>query len=376
MGLNMTLEQAQAQSASISSVCQAQVQGYQALQRAIQTFAEDTENLQGKAYDSARNYYQLVLLPLAQGGQLYAETLKKASADFPTSYEEKVDTKSWSEEQLQEYIRKEEEMIAKFNDYVKSLARSSMPSELKYQLEINNTELLRGHHMTKHVYETILARLRAYSTDPIHLFDELNDIDAQLTIGISQTKTCWDASSGAFTIPRDLGWANYLSAYSATKDLNLSQSDCTFVNTMMAEYGFDVTTAKQLLTIKKGIDKKFSIFPQNTRDYIFLRVVGTANYDGFQWDETAGYLTPYFYIEVPSSPITDKKARVVKPLLSIYQDLGLSDQEAKQLNYNLRLQHALANGGKTIKEMYNEDSVKGTSSYNNAKENYKKLMKQ
>ena len=63
MGLNMTLEQAQAQSASISSVCQAQ--GYQALQRAIQTFAEDTENLQGKAYDSARNNYQLVLLPLA-----------------------------------------------------------------------------------------------------------------------------------------------------------------------------------------------------------------------------------------------------------------------------------------------------------------------
>lgn len=87
-------------------------------------------------------------------------------------------------------------------------------------------------------------------------------------------------------------------------------------------------------------------------------------------------ISPYFYIEVPSSPITDKKARVVQPLLSIYQDLGLSDQEAKQLNYNLRLQHALANGSKTIKEMYNEDSVKGTSSYNNAKENYKKLMEQ
>ena len=87
-------------------------------------------------------------------------------------------------------------------------------------------------------------------------------------------------------------------------------------------------------------------------------------------------ISPYFYIEVPSSPITDKKARVVQPLPSIYQDLGLSDQEAKQLNYNLRLQHALANGGKTIKEMYNEDSVKGTSSCNNAKENYKKLMEQ
>jgi len=374
MGLNMTLEQAQAQSASVSSVCQAQVQGYQALQQAIQTFAEDTENLQGKAYDSARNYYQLVLLPLAQGGQLYAETLKKASADFPTGYEEKVDTKNWSEEQLQEYIRKEEEMIAKLNDYAKSLARSSMPSELKHQLEINNTELLRGHHMTKHVYETILAHLRAYSTDSVHLFDELNDIDAQLTIGISQTKTCWDASLGAFTIPSDLAWANYLSAYSATKDLNLSQSDRTFVNTMMAEYGFDVTTAKQLLTIKKGIDKKFSIFPQNTRDYIFLRVVGAANYDGFQWDETAGYLTPYFYIEVPSSPITDEKARVVKPLLSIYQDLGLSDQEAKQLNYNLRLQHNMAGGTySSVSTIKNNDKKNGTNNYDTFKSAYKSI---
>ncbi|MCR5493441.1 MAG: LXG domain-containing protein [Streptococcus sp.] len=369
MGLNMTLEQAQAQSASVISVCQAQVQGYQALQQAIQTFAEDTENLQGKAYDSARNYYQLVLLPLAQGGQLYAETLKKAGADFPTGYEEKVDTKSWSEEQLQEYIRKEEEMIAKLNDYAKSLARSSMPSELKHQLEINNTELLRGHHMTKHVYETILAHLRAYSTDSVHLFDELNDIDAQLAKGISQTKTCWDASSGTFTIPSDLTWVNYLSAYSATKDLNLSQTDRTFVNTMMAEYGFDVTTAKQLLTVKKGIDKKFSNLSQKERDYIFLRVVGAANYDGFQWDETAGYLTPYFYIEVPSSPITDEKAKVVKPLLSIYRDLGLSEQEAKQLNYNLRLQHNMAGGGVSAQEM-KSDTPKN---YESAKNCYKSI---
>ncbi|SFC06074.1 hypothetical protein [Streptococcus equinus] len=366
MGLNMTLEQSQAQSASVNSVCQAQVQGYQALQRAIQNFAEDTENLQGKAYNSARSYYQAVLLPLAQGGQLYVETLKKASTNFPAGYEEKVDTKSWSEEQLQEYIQKEEEMIAKLNDYAKSLAHSGIPSEHKHQLEVNNTELLRGHHMTKHVYETILAHLRAYSTDSVHLFDELNDIDAQLAIGISQTKTCWDASSGTFTIPSDLTWVNYLSAYSATKDLNLSQSDRAFVNTMMAEYGFDLTTAKQLLTVKKGIDKKFSNLSQKERDYIFLRVVGAANYDGFKWDETAGYLTPYFYIEVP---ITDEKAKVVKPLLSIYRDLGLSEQEAKQLNYNLRLQHNMAGGGVSAKEM-KSDTPKN---YESAKNCYKSI---
>ena len=114
----------------------------------------------GKAYDSARNYYQLVLLPLACA-QL-SET-SKASADFPTGYEEKVDTKSWSEEQLQEYIRKEE-MIAKFNDYAKSLARSS--SRLIINLK-SITQNYCEYHMTKHVYETILARCRLI-VDPIH----------------------------------------------------------------------------------------------------------------------------------------------------------------------------------------------------------------
>ena len=57
MGLNMTLEQSEEQARSTQFVCQAEVEGYQALQRAINDFAEETEKLTGKAYDSAKAYY-------------------------------------------------------------------------------------------------------------------------------------------------------------------------------------------------------------------------------------------------------------------------------------------------------------------------------
>ena len=70
MGIDMFLEDSETQSASVVTQCQSQLEAYQSLQTAIQTFAQDTESLQGKAYDSARDFFNSVLLPLAQGGQL------------------------------------------------------------------------------------------------------------------------------------------------------------------------------------------------------------------------------------------------------------------------------------------------------------------
>ena len=67
---------------------------------------------------------------------------------------------------------------------------------------------------------------------------------------------------------------------------------------MMAEYGFDAETAQQLLTIKQGIDKKSQPQVKSSGDYIFLRVVGAANYNDFKWNETAGGLWQYFLLRI------------------------------------------------------------------------------
>ena len=363
MGIDMYLEQSQLQSSSVATMCQSQVEAYQDLQSAIQKFSEDTESLKGDAYDSARSFFASVLLPLSKGGQLYAETFSQAIKKLPEDYQTMVDTKSWREDDLLDKIRQEEQMIAYLYEVNQSFSTLSLDSEKKG----NNTELIRGHQANKRIYETILKDLRAYDSYSGGLFDDLDSIDIQLSRGLAQIETSWDAKTGVFKVPSDLTWVNYLTAYADTKDLQLSRQEKVFVQTMMAEYGFDAETAQQLLTIKQGIDKKFPNSSQEFRDYIFLRVVGAANYDGFRWNETAGGLGHYFYNEFVSDPHTGQKWRTLKPIVEIYQELGLKEEKAKELYYNLRLQHTLAGGGNSSTKMRTDTPKK----YKLAKSEYK-----
>ena len=369
MGIDMYLEQSQLQSSSVATMCQSQVEAYQALQSAIQKFSEDTESLKGDAYDSARSFFASVLPPLSKGGQLYAETFSQAIKKLPADYQSMVDSKSWREDDLLDKIRQEEQMIAYLDEVNQSLSSLTMDSEEKGRLRRSNVELMRGHHANKRVYETILKDLRAYDSYSGGLFDDLDSIDVQLSRGLAQIESSWDAKKGVFKVPSDLTWANYLTAYADTKDLQLSRQEKAFVQTMMAEYGFDAETAQQLLTIKQGIDKKFPTSSQEFRDYIFLRVVGAANYDDFKWNETAGGLWQYFYYEFVSDPQTGQKLRTLKPVLEIFQELGLKEEKAKELYYNLRLQHTLAGGGSDSETMKSRD----LSEYNEAKDKYEKV---
>ena len=371
MGIDMYLEQSQLQSSSIATMCQSQVEAYQDLQSAIQKFSEDTESLKGDAYNSARSFFASVLLPLSKGGQLYAETFSQAIKKLPEDYQTMVDSKSWREDDLLDKIRQEEQMIAYLDEVNQSLSSLTMDSEEKGRLRRSNVELMRGHHANKRVYETILGDLRAYDSYSGGLFDDLDSLDVQLSRGLAQIETSWDAKTGVFKIPSDLTWANYLSAYSDTKDMKLSRQEKAFVQTMMAEYGFDAETAQQLLTIKQGIDKKFPTSSQEFRDYIFLRVVGAVSYNDLKWDETAGYLNNYFYDEVISSPSTVEKMRVEKPLLKIFKELGIKEEkDAKKLIYNLRLQHEMAGGEyKNTKSLQENDP----KLYQNYKDKYEKV---
>lgn len=369
MGIDMYLEQSQLQSSSVATMCQSQVEAYQGLQSAIQKFSEDTESLKGEAYDSARSFFASVLLPLSKGGQLYAETFSQAIKKLPEDYQTMVDSKSWREDDLLDKIRQEEQMIAYLDEVNQSLSSLTMDSEEKGRLRRSNVELMRGHHANKRVYETILRDLRAYDSYSGGLFDELDSIDVQLSRGLAQIESSWDSKNGVFKVPSDLTWANYLTAYADTKDMKLSRQEKAFVQTMMAEYGFDAETAQQLLTIKQGIDKKFPTSSQEFRDYIFLRVVGAANYNDFKWNETAGGLGHYFYNEFVSDPHTGQKLRTLKPILEIYQELGLKEEKAKELYYNLRLQHTLAGGGSDSETMKSRD----LSEYNEAKDKYEKV---
>ena len=373
MSIKMDLGKSQAQADSVKKMCQAQMAGYQALQQSIQVFANDTESLKGKAYDSARAYFSTILLPLAQGSELYAESLQKAIAKLPEEYQARVDTKSWDEEDLLRLIRQEEEQIHQLEAIYESISRLEISRTEKQNLRRTNTDLIRGHQANKRVYEVILEGLRVYDTYSATLFEELEEIDLQLQRGLAQAERSWDSKSKTFTLPSDLSWSKRLSAYAALKDLTLSKQDKVFLEHLMTEYGFDSTTARQILKLKQGLERKFSSifddYTQEERDYLLLRIIGSVSYNGVKWDETAGYLSRYFYKEVVSNPVTGEKQKVPKSLLDIFQELGLSKAEAKQLQYNLSLQHKLSNGGSDAETMKSRD----LTGYKQAKNEYKEV---
>lgn len=361
MGIDMFLEDSETQSASVVTQCQSQLEAYQSLQTAIQTFAQDTESLQGKAYDSARDFFNSVLLPLAQGGQLYAETLSQAITKLPADYQERVDTKSWREDDLLEKIRQEETMIARLDELNTSISQMEASSEQKSALRQNNTELLRGHHANKRVYETILEDLRAYDPYSATLFDDLDNIASQLTIGLSQVKGSWNAAEGVFNTPSNLSWVTYLSAYQVTKELTVSKADKAFITSLMAEYGFDLKTARLILKTKQRIDKKFPNKSQVEKDYLFTLVMGSFVYH--EDSGGSGYVKNQMWFQTAGN-MADVTGLPIRNASDFVEWLGVDKNDVKKLRYEIRLQHAMASG--TVNSSLNAEDKE---SYKKAYEN-------
>ena len=140
------------------------------------------------------------LTALEQGDNSMQKPSLKPSRNYQKT------TKRWSTarvgvDDLLDKIRQEEQMIAYLDEVNQSLSSLTMDSEEKGRLRRSNVELMRGHHANKRVYETILGDLRAYDSYSGGLFDDLDSIDVQLSRGLAQIESSWDAKTGVFKVP-------------------------------------------------------------------------------------------------------------------------------------------------------------------------------
>lgn len=269
MGIKMSLEEANAQAEGVAQLCKTQVEGYEALQRAIYAFELDSESLKGKAYDSARAFFREVLLPLAEGGQLYIETLSEATATFVSDYQSQVDSRSWDEEDLRQYIQDETAAILRLEELQQQLHSHSLPESIRYANRTHNDTLLYWHRYNKRYYENILSHLLDYHTYSATLFSQLASLEARIQTGISQVNGSWDANLGVFKIPQDMTW---------TYDIKAQKEYREAVNTSLSNRSEEMsrqnlTRAKQILyqTIAKlqadGWDKEAILaYIQSTSD--------------------------------------------------------------------------------------------------------------
>lgn len=349
MSIDMILEDSQSQAQTTTSYCQHQLEGYQAIQQAINQFVSDTESLKGKAYDSARTFADTVLTPLARGGELYEETLSQLISKLPSDYIEMVDGKSWREDELIQRIDQQQQCLNVLEEMELQLSLiSAMSLERKTSFHQYHAELIEMHAELKRTYEEILEKLYAFDTYSASIFDALADIDTQMTLGLSQIGESWNAQTGTFQAMANMSWATVLNNQYAVKDVKATTEEKTFMANLMTQYGFDAETAQIILDVKRGIDKEFPKLSQNERDYLLLLTMGNFVYG--EEGKTAltaeeklnGYLADAMWVNTAGTYYEVDNRLLVSTAEDFLTYLGIKQKDIDKLRYNIRLQNQIS----------------------------------
>ncbi|MFD1899202.1 T7SS effector LXG polymorphic toxin [Enterococcus termitis] len=208
MSVDMYVSTSRSQASSVSTMCKSQVEGYHELQKAITDFVVASPFLTGKAYDSAKDYFQSVLYPLAQGGILLSEAVEKAVKKFPEEYISQVDSGDLKQSELEEKIRRADRLLNQAEDIRKDINSSKTPDITKTFQLIANSMLIGMYSASKQKLEEQLRKLLAFNASSPSIFSEISSLQSAMNTGLAQTKTAWNEATGTFSIPKDLSWKN------------------------------------------------------------------------------------------------------------------------------------------------------------------------
>ena len=276
MSIDMYLEDSQSQAASTQKMMQEEIKAYEELERSLIDFEASTESLKGKAYDSARSYSERVLRPLAHGGKLLSEAVGKTVKQFPESYIAQVANESLKESDIEANIQGLTNIITIQETSVFGVKAVGLSELVKNQQKMIDTLT-----DARQVLQEKLDKLREFNNSSPQIFSEIENLKNMITTGLNHLNNAWDAKKGVYVLPANLDWATQIMNYTPPSNLQDSQSrDKDFINNLIEQYGYDEDTAKKILKLKEGIDKKYPRMSQKKKDYLLNRSLGAPVYDG------------------------------------------------------------------------------------------------
>lgn len=209
MSIDMYVSSSQAQASSANTMCQKQIQGYQELQQAINQFVMSSGELQGKTYDSAKQYFSAVLQPLAKGGMLLSEAVAEACQKFPDDYQSQVDSADLKSSELEEQIQQYQQGIDTANAIIQALSANPEMGVLMKSVLRGVKNVKEGQEKAKKKLEKKLRKLKKFHASSPSIFSEIATLEAAINTGAAQAGTCWNASAGTFSVPKqeEMTWA-------------------------------------------------------------------------------------------------------------------------------------------------------------------------
>lgn len=249
---------------SIKKICQSLNDQVNQVQDAVEQFI-DNDDLKGKGYQSAKEFGATVVINAWRAVRVAFETVGNGASKMIEDYQSTVDSKSWSDEELDEKIRTLE------ND------RNQLSSQLAALLKVANTlqhsdkklKQKMGQSLNRSIQEgnqsiqTLDAQINHFKEIKQHLheFDAKSSsfmTDAQSLIseamtGISQLNNGLNPKTGESTLPdsSQLTWIDDVNEKASKYDSRKEQ----FIDVMSDTYGLDDEDAKDLYALQQGIEK-------------------------------------------------------------------------------------------------------------------------
>ena len=316
----------------------------------------DSGKLQGAAYTAGKGLFTDIIIPAITKIKEAVDDIQIELNSYKTANEPVSQYGNLDLEELKALKKSKEDMLTVVNEQIaehesffnklKDTFNSDAHRETSRQLTDSKNNLESEiQSVTKKIneLELFVSQVASFFSDSLTVL--------QLAIqGASQlSQVIVDANGNYYTDGLDMTWVDELKAQKIVSESpslqDLSLEDAMFAQNLMVQYGFNEQTAREILKVRDGIDKKFPDKSQEEKDYILLRVLGSASYTGFKWDQTAGSLVNYFYDE---EIINRVLVHLVKSFDEIMDELGLSKEESKHLYGMLSLHHAVSGSKRKI----------------------------
>ena len=336
----------------------------------------DSGKLQGAAYTAGKGLFTDIIIPAITKIKEAVDDIQIELNSYKTANELVSQYGNLDLEELKALKKSKEDMLKVVNEQIAE--HESFLNKLKDTFNYDaHRETSRQLTESKNNLESEIQSITK-KIDALELFvsqvasffsDSLTVLKLAIQGASQLSQVAIDANGNYNTDGLDMTWLKKMYAQKIVNESpslqDLSPEDAMFAQNLMKQYGFNEKTAREIIKVRDGIDKKFPDKSQEEKDYIFLRIIGSVSYSGFRWDDTAGSLANYFFYNINSDKNT---LRYEKGFNEIIEELGLSKEESKHLYGMLYLQHAVSGSKRKIgnfnEEQLNKFGIEAENVYN------------
>ena len=196
-GTSMFLDNSFLQGEQTAAMINRQIESLEQLKISLTEFLASKDQLQGMAYDSARDFIEGGINPLIEGSQLLAEKIGQSVAKLPADYTAQVANESLQEEVLRNQIRRLRQL-----EEAQNLLLAKLPGK---------PPSLIIHGEARRELEIKLEKLLNFNSSSVSIFDGIDaDLKTAIEQGFIEVSSAWNPETGLYVLSQSRNWVTVI----------------------------------------------------------------------------------------------------------------------------------------------------------------------